>query len=85
MKLTCLPLLLLPAFYMAATASNININGCTTTYPLHIAASATTPAHAANYTNPKSCQVYQEGSAGSIGVSVALVSCGLIAGGIWAF
>jgi hypothetical protein len=52
------------AFTTATEDSNVDkgviINGCTTTYPnkRDISATATVSGHEADYTNPKSCEVF---------------------------
>ena len=57
-------LMLAFAFTTATEDSNVDkgviINGCTTTYPnkRDMPATATISSHKANYTNPKSCEVF---------------------------
>jgi hypothetical protein len=74
------------AFTTATEDSNVDkgviINGCTTTYPnkRDISATATVSGHEADYTNPKSCEVFS--AAPEAGVLGLFLGAGVLAG-IW--
>jgi hypothetical protein len=60
------------------------INGCTTTYPnkRDMPATATVSGHEADYTNPKSCEVFA--AAPEIRLPTIFLGAGILAG-IWSF
>jgi hypothetical protein len=72
------------ALTTAAEDSNVDtgpiINGCTTTYPnkRDMPATATVSGHEADYTNPKSCEVFA--SAPEIRVPALFLGASVLAG-----
>jgi hypothetical protein len=79
-------LVLASALTCATSVTNVDkgviINGCTTTYPnkRDMPATATASGHEADYTNPKSCEVFA--AAPEIRVPALFLGAGVLAG-IW--